>query len=137
MYNSGNMEVYTIARSTSGFTLELHISMNKVMPNPFPDGTFVINGKTGVLCKADRGRFADMLHFAESAGETVILVTSGTKGVRSFVNITGERVGKAEWSTKFGEVIGVQIVDRLGEPKFLDDGAGSPRNRFKSVRGLH
>jgi hypothetical protein len=88
--------------------------MHKAISSPLPEGTFVINSKNGAFCKADRLRFADILHFHDQEDDSVILVTSGTKGVRSYVNITGERVGKAEWSTKFGDVIGVQIVEQLG-----------------------
>ncbi|KXN88842.1 hypothetical protein AN958_06711 [Leucoagaricus sp. SymC.cos] len=83
------------------------------------DGTFVINTKSGAFCKADRSRFADILHFHSQECEPVVLIASGIKGVKSFLNITGERVGKADWSSKFGEVVGVQIVERLGSRVFV------------------
>lgn len=108
------MDVYTITRSSSGFDFEGPTSLHKVMPQPFRDGTFVIASKSGALCKADRGRFAAMLQSDSRVDESVILITAGAKGVRSFANITGERIGKADWSSRHGDVIGVQIVERLG-----------------------
>jgi len=109
---SGNKDVYTISQSHEGFKFEGPVTFNKVMPNPLPNGTFVVDAKTGVSCKADRQRFMDVLHEKEVG--PVVLVAAGMKGVRSFLNITGERLGKAEWSTKSGVVIGMQIVERLG-----------------------
>ncbi|KAF5352734.1 hypothetical protein D9756_005911 [Leucocoprinus leucothites] len=117
--SSGNLDVYTISQSRTGFHFEGPITSNKAIPNPLPGGTFVISAKTGAFCKADQRHFADMIRFHEQESEPVILVTSGIKGVRSFVNITGDRIGKAEWSAKFGDVIGVQIVERLGSKAFV------------------
>lgn len=115
MQTSGNMEIYTITHSRSGFAVEDPILSSRVISDPLRDGTFVISSKSGTLCKADRSRFADVLHFSNQESEPVVLVTAGAKGVRSFANITGERVGKADWSSKHGEVIRVQIVERLGK----------------------
>jgi len=111
---SGNKDIYTISQSHEGFKFEGPVTFNKVMPNPLPNGTFVVDAKTGASCKADRQRFMDMLHFHEKEVGPVVLVAAGMKGVRSFLNITGERIGKAEWSTKSGPVVSVQIVERLG-----------------------
>lgn len=116
---SGNMEVYTISQSLGSFKFEGPITLNKAMPNPFPDGTFVVDAKTGASRKADRQRFMDMLHFHGKESGPVVLVASGVKGVRSFLNITGECIAKVEWNTKPGAVIGVKIVERLGWPKVL------------------
>ena len=111
---SGNEDVYTISQSHEGFKFEGPVTFNKVVPNPLPNGTFVVDAKTGASCKADRQRFMDMLHFHEKEVGPVVLVAAGMKGVRSFLNITGERIGKAEWSAKSGSVVDVQIVERLG-----------------------
>lgn len=111
---SGNKDIYTISQSHEGFKFEGPVTFNKVMPNPLPNGTFVVDAKTGASCKADRQRFMDMLRFHEKEVGPVVLVAAGMKGVRSFLNITGERIGKAEWSTKSGPLVSVQIVERLG-----------------------
>lgn len=109
------MEIYTITQTNSGFSLESPIYLSKILPHPLRGGTFVVTSKTGVLCKADRSRFAAIYHSSDQTSESVVLVATGPRGVRSFANINGQRLGKADWNTKYGNVISVQIVERLGE----------------------
>ncbi|KAK1234875.1 Lethal(2) giant larvae sro7 [Marasmius sp. AFHP31] len=74
---------------------------------PVPGGLFVIDAKTGRSCLANRRG----LHSSEGH---VLLVAAGAKGVRCYIDVTGDRLGKAEWSIKAGQVLCTQIVEKLG-----------------------
>lgn len=133
------MTVYTVSHSRAGFTVEDPITVNKVTIDPLREGTFVINSKNGSICKADKSHFAEIVHFGGGESQSVIFITAGAKSVRSYSNITGERVGKADWNSKYGKVIAVQIVERLGKFVyiFLATGDLDGRHRLEGSRCLY
>jgi syntaxin-binding protein 5 len=109
------MNVYTVSHSRAGFAVEDPITVNKVIVDPLREATFVINSKSGSICRADKTHFAEIVRFGGGEGQPVIFITAGAKSVRSYSNITGERVGRADWSSRYGKVIAVQVVERLGK----------------------
>lgn len=77
-----------------------------------PLAVFVLEAKTGVECKADRSRFSALMQGTESP--PVVLVTVGEKGAKASANITGDKVGRMELSSKHGKIHSAQVVERLG-----------------------
>lgn len=77
-----------------------------------PLRSFVIDAKTGTWIKADRSRLAASSQPSNSG--PCVWVTAGVKGARCVAGVDGERVGKAEWSSKVGAVESVQIVEKNG-----------------------
>ncbi|PPQ79397.1 hypothetical protein CVT25_002667 [Psilocybe cyanescens] len=110
---SGHAEVYTLVHSgnSSSWTIVGEPVAAKVMPEPIADGTFVLDGKTGAQCKADRTRLAASLKGTSTPGSQCVLVAVGAKGARTSVNITGQKTGKVEWGNKIGSVQGAFIVE--------------------------
>lgn len=86
----------------------------ETLSNPVPNGSFIVDAKTGTLIKADRNRLAASL---QSDGNLIhgLWVTVGSKGVRCIADITGERIAKADWNNKIGGIESVQIIDKNGE----------------------
>jgi len=72
----------------------------------------VLDSKTGLQRKANRNRLAASLEPGAEAHS--IWITAGTKGVRCVSDITGERIGKAEWGNKVGSVQSVKVIERNG-----------------------
>lgn len=87
----------------------------ETLPSPIPNGSFVIDANTGAPVTANRSRLAASLRNSDGHDVQYVWVTSGAKGVRCFANITGERIGKADWSAKVGAVESVQIVEKNGK----------------------
>jgi syntaxin-binding protein 5 len=91
------------------------------MADPIPNGTFVLDKKTGAPWRADRGRFAasfQNIAATDLSGRSIqpqcMLVTVGAKGARSSLNVNGEKIGKVEWGNKAGTVQTAQIVEHMG-----------------------
>jgi len=82
--------------------------------NPVPNGSFVVDANTGALIKADRSRLAASLQTSDRNPIHGLWVTVGSKGVRCIADITGERISKADWNNKAGEIENVQIIDKNG-----------------------
>jgi hypothetical protein len=96
------------------------------MPDPLPDGTFVVDTQ-GELIGADRARLAASFR-APTDTPSCLMITVGAKGARCNFNIDGEKVAKIEWGSKVGLVQSVQIVKNLrqyfGLFSFLDIDCG-------------
>ncbi|KAG7099718.1 hypothetical protein E1B28_001536 [Marasmius oreades] len=78
--------------------------------NPLPGGLFVIDAKSGARCLAERRRLVSPPPFEGH----VLFIAAGTEGVRCHLDITGDRLGKTDWSSKAGQVLTTQIVEKLG-----------------------
>lgn len=81
-------------------------------PDPLPGSGFVMKLKTGTRCVANRSMLNSIQDHENSQ---VIFVSAGTKSVRCILDVTGDRIGKADWATN-GTVQSVQVVERLGTP---------------------
>jgi syntaxin-binding protein 5 len=113
LYTSGLREIYTITQSDGSalWICEGPISAEGVA-NPLPQGSFVINCKTGNQSKASRN---ESTHSTSATATRCAFVTCGSKGAKCFANITGAQISKTDWGGKIGIVQGTQIVERLGE----------------------
>ena len=87
------------------------------MSEPFPDGTYVVDRKTGSHCVANRSRLSDLSDPGLSS--STYLVTAGIKGAKTFDTITGDRIGRTDWAPKTGDVRAVKLVEKLGTMNFL------------------
>jgi hypothetical protein len=114
-YISGSTEILTVLRDASSPSWRIDSDTKKVetVAHPFAQGTFILDAKTGLPIRATKEQLAQS--FQPVSPEThCILVAAGAKGVRSFADITGARIAKAEWGTKVGTVCSVQIVEKMG-----------------------
>lgn len=80
-----------------------------------PVASFILDAKTGVECTADRARFGASMQNATAVDSHVLFLSAGVKGIRCNVDINGERLAKADWSSNAGTVDTVRIVDKLGK----------------------
>ena len=96
--------------------MESDVIKMHTVEDPLLAGTFVIDRKTGNKQCADRSRLGACLQLTGTAEMRGILIVSGAKAVKCFADITGERLGKAEWDSKAGKVQSVNVIERLGEP---------------------
>lgn len=115
-YQSGQAEVYTLR--PSGNPISWGVAGEpvafKTPPDPIANGTFILDAKTGALLKADRMRLAATFSTGTNPRQSpCLLVTVGAKGARSNIAITGERIGKAEWSHKVGNILTAQVVEHM------------------------
>ncbi|KAL1740665.1 hypothetical protein HDZ31DRAFT_47042, partial [Schizophyllum fasciatum] len=105
---SGNGLVYTVDRDgASGTSTPTPISFEGA-PSVLQAGLFVIDSKTGASWRG-----------GERPGSKPLLVSVGAKGARCNSDITGERVGKAEWSSRFGTAASAAVVEKLGSHALL------------------
>lgn len=79
--------------------------------------SFVIDAKSGNRWRANRAGLASALSASDDDLEKgkIFWVSAGVKGVRCVVDITGERLARVEWPSKFGKVERVAIVQKNGE----------------------
>lgn len=82
--------------------------------DPLPEGSFVLDSKTGKNRGATGSLFALSYH-GELCPSPSIFITVGHKGARSYADITGERIGKADWGIRGGNAVAAQIVGRMCE----------------------
>lgn len=113
LYTSGFCEIYTIIQSDSfaSWTCEGPISAEGVA-HPLPQGSFVIDCKSGNKWKANR---AGLNQSTRSTTPRCAFVTCGLKGAKCFANITGEKIARTDWGSKIGAIQGAQIIERLGK----------------------
>ena len=119
---SGYSEIYKVIRdsSSTNWVIDGDTERRWIVENPLEGGTFVIDHKTGVTLAADRSGLEACLQ--TQTGEVDrhgILVVAGEKVVKSISDITGERIGKAEWATESGTIQTVSIVERMGMPSVI------------------
>ena len=119
-YSSGLAQIINLGRSSgsSSWVIDGEALETEILPSPIPRGSFVIDANNGAPLKADRRGLNATFRTVDNHSQC-LWITASAKGVRSIVNITGERVGKADWSTKAGSVENVQIVERNGTPSVI------------------
>ncbi|KAG2022890.1 hypothetical protein CC2G_000608 [Coprinopsis cinerea AmutBmut pab1-1] len=103
---NGNPAVWTIAEDSV---------TTKGVSDPLPGGSFVLDSKTGNPRGASRGLFAAAVRLAGGDDAIVpsLFVTVGSRGARVYSNVDGERLGRAEWSSKYGTAVVAQVVERM------------------------
>ncbi|KAI0778696.1 lethal giant larvae like, C-terminal-domain-containing protein [Trametes elegans] len=112
---SGATSVFTLVHSApSAWSVAQPPLVLDGPARPIPGALFVLDAKTGARCGATRSGLAAVLQ-ADSApddGKRYVWVAAGGKGVRSVLNVNGERVAKVEWGSKVGTVQHVEVVER-------------------------
>ena len=116
--SSRSLDVYTFTRPLNGSLWEIKETPEIVegIPDPLAFGTFVLDTKTGLKLQANRSGLTRSLEpptGSHSAGRCFVVI-AGAKGVRTNLDITGERLGKADWKTKT-TVKSVQVIERSGK----------------------
>lgn len=89
----------------------------KGVVNPLQDGLFVIDSKTGEPIRSDRSQLAAAYRNVQASGvkgANPILLSVGSRGMRTAVAINGEKVAKVDWSPRYGDIESAQIAERLG-----------------------
>jgi hypothetical protein len=86
----------------------------RTVQEPLPGGTFVLDSKTGIRRKADSSRLALSLQTPSGLEPPGILIVAGAKGIKCIADLTGEKLGKAEWSGKSGTAQSAQVVEKMG-----------------------
>jgi syntaxin-binding protein 5 len=117
---SGHARIYTLdRRDTSSAWSATFTGDAEGVSEAFndPDSNFVIEGKTGFKCRADmRGVTTAMDPNFLAGGKTGdrhwVWVVAGAKGARAHVDVNGDRIGRADWPAKAGNVIEVKMVER-------------------------
>jgi hypothetical protein len=112
---SGNAEIYTLLYSgnPAAWSVMPEAIFCKAAPDVLPDCTFVLDSKSGTQLGTEPARLAMTFRAEQAAldkGTKCLLVSVGTKQVRVTANVNGEKVGKVELGSKFGVVIGAQVV---------------------------
>ncbi|KAK0500667.1 WD40 containing snare-dependent exocytosis protein [Armillaria luteobubalina] len=110
---SGICEVYSISRVNSSWSCSEDFVRVDGVSDPFPDGTFMVDAKTGVHRNATRRGLIDAFDSSSVQGHAYF-VTAGVKGARCYVDINGSRIGKVDWNSKSGTVQEVKVVEKLG-----------------------
>lgn len=114
--SSGLTQIINLGRSSgsSSWTIDGEVLETETIPSPISRGSFVIDANNGAPLKANQKGLVATLRAPSDSRSQCLWIIAGAKGVRSIVNITGERVGKADWNTKAGAVESVQIVEKNG-----------------------
>ena len=115
---SGATTIYSLSRSDSGsWSVSEHRETTDGVSHTIPNASFVLDLKLGAARKADRSGLAEVIHSSaeEAVKGTSFWVTAGAKGVKCVLDITGERIGRAEWPSKIGKVENVTITRKASE----------------------
>ncbi|KAF9270713.1 hypothetical protein L218DRAFT_1013731 [Marasmius fiardii PR-910] len=109
---SGSSLLYTVNqnRADSSWAISGEPVKIETPSNPLPGGLFVIDAKSGARCLAERRRLVS----PQPSEGHVLLIAAGAKGVRCHLDVTGDRLGRVEWSSKAGQVLTTQVVEKLG-----------------------
>ncbi|KAG7452249.1 WD40 containing snare-dependent exocytosis protein [Guyanagaster necrorhizus] len=110
---SGICEVYTISRVTSSWRCSGDFVKVDGASDPFPEGAFMVDAKTGVHRNATRRGLSDAFS-APSVQGHAYFITTGIKGAQCYIDIDGDRIGKVDWSSKSGIVREVEVIEKLG-----------------------
>lgn len=115
MRESGYTAIYTLSRSSAGdWTVNDIPETTEAMSHAIPGASFVINVKSGTKIKADRSGLAEVLGSSaeDATKKKSFWISAGAKGVKCVIDITGDRIGKADWPSKFGNVEKVAVVKK-------------------------
>ncbi|CAL1694488.1 unnamed protein product [Somion occarium] len=112
--SSGTTNIHTITRSSTGsWSVKENPEKTDAASHPLPGGSFVIDAK-GNGMKASRHALATALAPPSDPSQVKrgIWINAGARGVRCTADITGEKLGRAEWGSKIGKVEQVEVVHK-------------------------
>ncbi|KIY73582.1 hypothetical protein CYLTODRAFT_365694 [Cylindrobasidium torrendii FP15055 ss-10] len=108
---SGHAEVYTLQQKGSGWTCPTDFIKVDGVEDPFPEGTCVLDRKTGGRTGANRYGLTNVQN--PIGINPTYLVVAGAKNVKTFDCVDGERIAGTHWAGKV-KVKNVKIVEKLG-----------------------
>ena len=116
---SGHATIVTLEHDGSNtWAVSKTLVIAEGSPRPLARGSFVLDAKSGARCPADRRGLATVLEGESESADSerkYVWISAGAKGVRTVLNINGERIAKVDWGGKTGTVEHVEVVGRLGE----------------------
>lgn len=118
IHMSDATDIYTISRSSDGaWSVSDQRERTEAVNSPLPGGSFVIEAKNGRRCKAERNALMTALspNPTEAVKGRYLWVSAGARGVKCVVDITGDRIGRADWPSKAGKVQQVCVIEKNGE----------------------
>ncbi|KAI0081067.1 hypothetical protein K474DRAFT_1656898 [Panus rudis PR-1116 ss-1] len=112
--DSGATSIYTVYRTAEGsWAVKDMPAKTDAVPHPLPNSSIVIDSKTGYRCSANRNGLSSVLAPPPDIDQKKTLwINAGSKGVRCVVDITGEKIGKADWGSKLGKVERIEVVQK-------------------------
>ena len=114
---SGHAAIFTLQNATSGeWAVAQPITVAEGSARPLSSGSFILDTKTGNRCPADRNSLAAILQRTAKVEESkkCIWISAGGKGVRTTLDLNGERIAKVDWGSKVGIVQHVGVAGKLG-----------------------
>ncbi|KAI0705856.1 lethal giant larvae like, C-terminal-domain-containing protein [Cytidiella melzeri] len=114
IHMSGSTMIYNVLRSPDGtWSVSDQTEHTDSSSQPLPHASFVLESRNGRICKAERDGLVSALNPNPSVARgRYFWVTAGAKGVKCVVNITGDRIGRAEWPSKAGKVEKVCVIQK-------------------------
>lgn len=142
IHESGKTQVFKISQDPKSKLYIFAQDDSKVegLPNVLQEGSFVIDSQKGTLLDADRSRFAASLQpeIRDISPDHCFWVMASAKGARCMLDISGERIAKADWNNKKNKVGHVQVIERNSE--LIDsvhiDQADAKKNRLSCARSI-
>lgn len=119
VHQSSSATLFTVAKGGSNAWSATPDPAAKVesVAHPLPQGSFVFDLKSGKAITASRSLFARTLNGTGGVQPaSCAWLSVGQKGAKCVAGLTGDRIGKVDWSLKAGgSVVQAQIIERLGE----------------------
>ncbi|PCH34194.1 hypothetical protein WOLCODRAFT_113329 [Wolfiporia cocos MD-104 SS10] len=119
---SGPASIHAISRTTEGaWTVLSPPASSEASARTVPGGSVVLDAKTGARSTADRQALASVLSGEAAALDPTgtrgrktasVWVSAGYKSVRCVADLDGERIAKADWGSKAGNVLRVEVVEK-------------------------
>lgn len=115
---SGAGEIYTLQRSAnSAWSCTPRFIPVDAMSDPLAEGTFVVDRKSAMRVEATRHGLSNVLD--PTAGSSTYLINGGSKGVKTFDALDGDRIGRVDWGGKMGNVKSIHVIEKLGQCSML------------------
>ena len=112
---SGHTIIYTIEKDVRTHMFQVSLKPTPVdAPQYFPYSSYILDSTTGTPCVASRSRYSGEVQ-GQSDGVNFYWITTGQKGVRCSLNADGDRLGRADFSSKNGIVESAHVVHKHGE----------------------
>lgn len=113
--DSGFTTIFALARTPDGiWSLSDARETTEGVAHALPGASYVLDLKTGAHRAADRAGLVEVMHTVpeDAAKGTACWVVAGARGVKTVLDITGERIARAEWPGKAGKVENVAVVKK-------------------------
>ncbi|GJE89618.1 hypothetical protein PsYK624_057220 [Phanerochaete sordida] len=110
---SGATTIYALSRTASGiWSVGTGPETTEGVAHAIPRASFVLEVRNGARRGADGLGLLEALHgdATDAKKGAFFWVVAGAKGAKAVLDVTGERIGRAEWPGKAGRVESVVVV---------------------------